>query len=533
MGFEDLDDLNEFDEMPPFEEDLDIPGFDDGGDEGSGLSRTFKILGAVLVLLVLGIVGVLLVLTLNDDDGPSANQQTATAISGTNAAVATGFHTTQTAIAAALDATRTSIAQTETAAANEIATQTAIANEEATAAVERATAEFEASATAAAEATASQEAADQAATLTATAGVATTPEADDGSRPGSMTIQIYRDDGDGVFTPQDVTIRPGADAGEGPSVSVETAEVESLSYGDTVQGTLEQGISDDWTFEGTAGDMVTINAIAGDAVQMDMFLTLTSPDGATVIEDDDGGEGLNAAIIDYELPADGQYTIRVSSVAGPGDYTLTLASGSVPDDAAATEAAPEDAVTEEAGMSFVPRVRAANPGPVDLLVQVRRQGTPTPEDILLNEPQETDLLAAIGDEVDFTGLEPGVYWMVIDYPSLPESLRAIIPARDEVLFRVDVSETGDLSFTVILTPTTSEVGETEEPETVEPAGTEEVGAGEVLSLTPTPQVMPDTGIFSDAGNGDIDGSSGLIILGIAAVGLVAVVFIARKLRSAP
>ncbi len=57
MGFEDLGDLSELDEMPPFEEDLTLPEFDD--EPGGGVSRTFKIIGALLVLLVVGIVAVL------------------------------------------------------------------------------------------------------------------------------------------------------------------------------------------------------------------------------------------------------------------------------------------------------------------------------------------------------------------------------------------------------------------------------------------------------------------------------------------
>jgi hypothetical protein len=66
--------------------------------------------------------------------------------------------------------------------------------------------------------------------------------------------------------------------------------------------------------------------------------------------------------------------------------------------------------------------------------------------------------------------------------------------------------------------------------------------GQIVTLTPTPEVegtivpgatMPGTGIFSDIGDkgGDMSGTSGLTVLAIAAAGLIAVVFIARKLRT--
>ena len=44
------------------------------------------------------------------------------------------------------------------------------------------------------------------------------------------------------------------------------------------------------------------------------------------------------------------------------------------------------------------------------------------------------------------------------------------------------------------------------------------------------QAMPETGFFSDIGGGG-GGTSGLTVLAIAGAGLIAVVFIARKLRT--
>ena len=58
-----------------------------------------------------------------------------------------------------------------------------------------------------------------------------------------------------------------------------------------------------------------------------------------------------------------------------------------------------------------------------------------------------------------------------------------------------------------------------------------------MTLTPTSelegtlatQAMPETGFFSDINEGG--GTSGLTVLAIAGAGLIAVVFIARKLRT--
>ena len=70
--------------------------------------------------------------------------------------------------------------------------------------------------------------------------------------------------------------------------------------------------------------MITITTEAGEPDQMDLFLELLGPDGGFLIDDDDSGGDFNAAIVDFALPMDGHYTIRVDSVAAPGPYSLTL-----------------------------------------------------------------------------------------------------------------------------------------------------------------------------------------------------------------
>lgn len=107
----------------------------------------------------------------------------------------------------------------------------------------------------------------------------------------------------------------------------------SIAFGDTVTGTLNQ-TQDSWTFEGSAGDSVTISMTSTD---FDTYLELYGPDGQVVTTNDDGGQGLNSLIENFVLPANGTYTIVARSFAnaGTGSYTLSLAtsgadSGSAP-----------------------------------------------------------------------------------------------------------------------------------------------------------------------------------------------------------
>lgn len=100
-----------------------------------------------------------------------------------------------------------------------------------------------------------------------------------------------------------------------------------IEYGQKVRATLPTGSEALWEFAGTAGDIVLLAAVAGDPVQMDMFLELFGPNAEQLTSDDDsGGEG-DAAIMGFSLPVDGYYTIRVTSIAGGGDYTISLSKG--------------------------------------------------------------------------------------------------------------------------------------------------------------------------------------------------------------
>ncbi len=97
----------------------------------------------------------------------------------------------------------------------------------------------------------------------------------------------------------------------------------TIRIGQTVDGYLERGAEDTWTFEGEFGQIVTIQMVSD---EMDTYLELYGPDGALLIEDNDSGVGLNSLIEGYVLPQTGTYTIiaRSFGYVGEGRYSLSL-----------------------------------------------------------------------------------------------------------------------------------------------------------------------------------------------------------------
>ena len=110
----------------------------------------------------------------------------------------------------------------------------------------------------------------------------------------------------------------------------------TITPGQTLTGSLEatdrfssnrSGVfADCYTFEGTLGDRV---AIEMNSTEIDPYLFLMSNVGRIIEFDDDGGEGLNAAIPSSGsliLPASGTYVVEATSFSdsAAGSYTLTL-----------------------------------------------------------------------------------------------------------------------------------------------------------------------------------------------------------------
>jgi hypothetical protein len=79
---------------------------------------------------------------------------------------------------------------------------------------------------------------------------------------------------------------------------------------------------DSWTFQGSAGQTVTIRADAAAGQGTDPQIHLAY-NGEILAMDDDGGGGYSALIASYRLPANGTYTIYVE-IWTAGGYILTL-----------------------------------------------------------------------------------------------------------------------------------------------------------------------------------------------------------------
>lgn len=96
----------------------------------------------------------------------------------------------------------------------------------------------------------------------------------------------------------------------------------TIAYGQTVEGQLRGEEGDLWTFEGKAGQVVTITMQSD---ELDAAIGLFDPDDEYLTEDDNGGGDDNARIETYVLPVTGTYTIyAISSDGQPGAYNLTL-----------------------------------------------------------------------------------------------------------------------------------------------------------------------------------------------------------------
>lgn len=103
-----------------------------------------------------------------------------------------------------------------------------------------------------------------------------------------------------------------------------------ITIGQTTIGRLLPDTTADWTFKGDAGQ--TISAAAAPLQpdeRYDLVLELIDPNGNSLFSDDEGGYRRNPAIIDFRLPTEGTYTLRISefNITVGGPYRLSLATG--------------------------------------------------------------------------------------------------------------------------------------------------------------------------------------------------------------
>lgn len=152
---------------------------------------------------------------------------------------------------------------------------------------------------------------------------------------GDFTLTLDGEAGELVEQPE---ATPEAEMTDAPEMTAEPDDEDStlvvgneLSYGDTVEGELTDSMPEvDYTFSAAEGDRVVITLTSND---FDAYLILFDAAGEVIIFDDDGAGNFNSQISAFEIPADGEYTIRASSFGqsnafapevGAFELTLTL-----------------------------------------------------------------------------------------------------------------------------------------------------------------------------------------------------------------
>jgi hypothetical protein len=97
-----------------------------------------------------------------------------------------------------------------------------------------------------------------------------------------------------------------------------------ISQGSQVQGTIDDLFAiDEWSFNGTAGEQVSIWCAPVAGSDTDPRINLLDPNRQTIASDDDSGGGKTASITGATLPSTGRYTIQVD-VWFTGSYILAL-----------------------------------------------------------------------------------------------------------------------------------------------------------------------------------------------------------------
>ena len=111
----------------------------------------------------------------------------------------------------------------------------------------------------------------------------------------------------------------------GPAIGSEDAiSMGSINVGGTATGQISDVFEvHEYTFNGSAGQTITIHANETGGDSTDPRINLIAPDGSWLFGDDDGGENSNALISGYTLPSDGQYAIQVDGWS-TGGYELIL-----------------------------------------------------------------------------------------------------------------------------------------------------------------------------------------------------------------
>jgi hypothetical protein len=123
-----------------------------------------------------------------------------------------------------------------------------------------------------------------------------------------------------------------------PKTTIQCQVAGQIAYGQTVSGSLDttdcflssddESYVDYWQFQGTTGDLVTIDYASSD---YDTYLALQDGTGAIAAQNDDFGSGTNSHIA-FTLTSTGTWVIAATSLFPQvtGNYTIALQGTSAP-----------------------------------------------------------------------------------------------------------------------------------------------------------------------------------------------------------
>lgn len=96
-----------------------------------------------------------------------------------------------------------------------------------------------------------------------------------------------------------------------------------IELGQAIQGELPPDNQHIWTYDGAAGQQVSI--VVEPTSAFDVILNVYGPDGQRLVALDEGFSGDPEVVVGFELPLNGSYSIIVSSFSGQGGgYTVSL-----------------------------------------------------------------------------------------------------------------------------------------------------------------------------------------------------------------
>ncbi len=102
----------------------------------------------------------------------------------------------------------------------------------------------------------------------------------------------------------------------------------ALAFDANVAGNIAGGSGDLWTFEGSAGQTVIIEMNEDKDSGLDPLVLLFGPDNLLIASDDDGGDSGFDSRLEFELPANGTYSLVATSFGSSGGaYTLIIRQG--------------------------------------------------------------------------------------------------------------------------------------------------------------------------------------------------------------